>query len=53
MTPTMKGLPMSRVLKVMHQGSFTSDSAESKIGDESSDGSIAEPMSPAKAHSKY
>lgn len=50
MTPTMKGLPMSRVLKVMHQGSFTSDSVESKIGDESSDGSIAEPMSPAKAH---
>lgn len=47
--PTMKGLPMSRLLKVMHQSSMVSDNAESKIGDESSDGSITEPMSPTKA----
>ena len=49
----MKNLPMSHMLKAMHPSSFASDSSESKIGDESTNGRNAEPMSPAKAQSKY
>ncbi|XP_014777287.1 KAT8 regulatory NSL complex subunit 3 [Octopus bimaculoides] len=46
--PASKGTTVSRLLKVMRQTPQLSDSAESKLGDESSDGSIAEPLSPAK-----
>lgn len=50
--PASKGTTVSRLLKVMRQAPQLSDSAESKLGDESSDGSIAEPLSPAKTQGK-